>query len=60
MNILCSIFGHKWDKEGKYEQSCKRKKCIAFRTLFVTQFPFFRFSLPEWRVIDFDKDLKLK
>jgi len=33
MNILCSVFGHKWDKSDKYRQNCKRKFCYVHRAL---------------------------
>jgi hypothetical protein len=60
MNILCSIFGHKWDTTDIYEQNCKRKGCIAFITLFERSYPKIGEPKYDYQVIDFDKDLKLK
>jgi hypothetical protein len=60
MNIICKIFGHKWDETDKYEQDCKRKHCIAFRTLFEKPYPKIGESKYDWEIIDFNKKLKLK
>lgn len=53
MNIVCRIFGHKWDRSNKYKQYCKRKKCSAFRS---------KYSYMEkihWRTFDLER-IKLK
>ena len=58
MNIFCKIFGHKWDTADKYEQSCKRKNCIVFRTLVENRYPDIGEPKYDWEIIDFEEKLK--
>lgn len=55
MSIWCNIFGHKWDKSGKYEQGCMRKRCTAWRALYGVKYPGIGEAKYDWKVFDIEK-----
>ena len=60
MNIICKIFGHKWDKTDKYRQECKRNYCLATRYLAIDKIKHaFGEKCISWEIIDID-DIKIR
>ena len=56
MNILCNIFGHKYDQSQKFKQKCLRKNCYAYRVLILDKLKqMFGEDCLSWRVIDLNK-----
>jgi len=55
MNLICNIFGHKWDKKDPYEQNCKRRRCLAWRAAYVRKHPAFGEPASGWRIFDIEK-----
>ena len=58
MNIICKLFGHDWNTTDKYDQPCKRNRCLASRWLVVDKIKqAYGEKCVEWQVFDLD-DLK--
>ncbi len=53
INLVCYLFGHNWDKSKKYEQPCKRKGCLAYRTLMYSRFNHWKGKKAmSWRIFE--------
>lgn len=56
MNLLCKLFGHKWNLNGRFRQPCKRKWCTVYRTLMYDKIAhYFGGNSLTWRIIDLKK-----
>ena len=55
MNIVCRMFGHRWDESKPVsqsaDQSCLRKNCPAHRALMWKRFPKIGEPYLSWRIL---------
>lgn len=54
MNLICKVFGHKWDTSDRYKQNCKRKKCTAWRALMYQRLDPMKPAL-SWKIFDIER-----
>ncbi len=57
MNWRCKKFGHKYG-EGRFEQNCTRKDCLAWRSLMENPYPKIGEARYEWKEFNVPSEIK--